>query len=90
VNSAISAATSLNFGTANEELQKAGEAVQHAADLAAAASPEIKNELQSAADSVSKAVSDLQNDNATAAGTDLAAAGASLTQATADANDFYC
>src|SRR5262245_21316035 len=65
VASAVSAVGVLNFGTAKEELQKAGEAAQHAGDLAEGASPEIKTELQSAVDSLNQAVTDLQDDNAT-------------------------
>jgi ABC-type Fe3+-hydroxamate transport system substrate-binding protein len=91
VQSAVSAVTSLNFGTATEELQKAGDSVRSAADIAGDASPDVKAELQAAADSVDQAVTDLQNNNAAAAATDLAAAGASLTQAAnTNANDFFC
>ena len=72
-------------------MQQAGQSVQDAANIVGDASPEMKNELQSASDSVNKAITDLQNNNATAAATDLAAAGAALTQATqTNANDFFC
>jgi hypothetical protein len=91
VQSAVSAVTSLNFGTATDELQKAGDSVRSAADIAGDASPDVKAELQAAADSIDQAVTDLQNNNAPAAATDLAAAGASLTQAAnTNANDFFC
>lgn len=91
VTAAVTAAASLNFGTAKDELQQAGQSVQDAANIVGDASPEMKNELQSASDSVNKAIADLQNNNAAAAATDLAAAGAALTQATqTNANDFFC
>jgi hypothetical protein len=91
VQSAVSAVTSLNFGTAKDELQQAGDSVQSAANIAGDASPEMKTELQAASDSIDQAVTDLQNNNAAAAATDLAAAGASLTQAAStNANDFFC
>src|SRR4051812_33493938 len=51
ITSAVAAATALNFGTAQQELEKAGAAVQHAADIAGEVSPDLKNELQSASDS---------------------------------------
>jgi hypothetical protein len=91
VQSAVSAVTSLNFGTAKDELQQAGDSAQSAANIAGDASPEMKTELQAASDSIDQAVTDLQNNNAAAAATDLAAAGASLTQAAStNANDFFC
>ena len=91
VDSAISAVTSLDFGTAQEELQKAGDSARQAATIVGDASPDMKTELQAAADSIDQALTDLQNNNAVAAGTDLAAAGASLSQAAStNANDFYC
>ena len=91
VTSATAAATSLNFGTAKDELQSAGADVQKAADLVGDASPEVKTELQTASDSVNQAITDLQNNNAAAAASELQAAGQALTQATAtDANDFFC
>jgi hypothetical protein len=91
VSAAVTAAASLNFGTAKDELQQAGQSVQNAADIVGAASPEMKNELQSASDSINQAITDLQNNNGGAAATDLAAAGAALTQATqTNANDFFC
>jgi len=65
--------------------------VQKAADLVGDASPEVKTELQTASDSVNQAITDLQNNNAVAAASELQAAGEALTQATAtDANDFFC
>jgi ABC-type amino acid transport substrate-binding protein len=83
--------TSLNIGTAKDELQKAGDSARSAADIAGEASPDMKTELQAAADSIDQAVTDLQNNNAAAAATDLAAAGASLTQAAnTNPNDFFC
>jgi hypothetical protein len=83
--------TSLNFGTAQEELQKAGDSARKAADIVGDASPEMKSELQAAGDSIDQALTDLQNNNAAAAGTDLAAAGASLTQAAStNSDDFFC
>ena len=91
VSAAVTAATSLNFGTARDELQQAGQSVQNAANIVGDASPEIKNDLQSASDSVNQAITDLQNNDGGAAATDLAAAGAALTQATqTNANDFFC
>jgi hypothetical protein len=91
VSAAVTAATSLNFGTAKDELQQAGQSVQDAATIVGDASPDVKNELQSASDNVNKAITDLQNNDAGAAATDLAAAGAALTQATqTSANDFFC
>jgi hypothetical protein len=91
VSSAVTAAAAVNFGTAKDELQQAADDVQNAGNLAGDASPEMKSELQSASDSVNKAITDLQNNDAGAAATDLAAAGQALTQAAAtDANDFFC
>ncbi len=90
ITSAVSAATSLNFGTAKDELEKAGAEIQHAADIAGEVSPDLKNELQSASDSVNQAVSDLQNDEGGAAATELGDAGTALTQASADADNFFC
>jgi hypothetical protein len=91
VSAAVTAATSLNFGTAKDELQQAGQSVQDAGNIVGDASPDVKNDLQSAGESVNKAITDLQNNNGGAAATDLAAAGAALTQATqTDANDFFC
>jgi len=91
VSAAVTSAASLNFGTAKDELQQAGQSVQDAANIVGEASPEVKNELQSASASVNQAITDLQNNNGGAAATDLAAAGAALTQATqTNANDFFC
>jgi len=90
VTSAVSAATSFNFGSAKEELEKAGEALQHAADIAGEVSPTLKSDLQQASDSVDKAITDLQNNDAGAAGSDLAAAGSHLAQAGTDADNFFC
>jgi hypothetical protein len=91
VSAAVTSAASLNFGTAKDELQQAGQSVQDAANIVGEASPEVKNELQSAADSVNQAITDLQNNDGGAAATDLAAAGAALTQASqTNANDFFC
>ena len=90
VTSAVAAATALNFGTAQEELEKAGAAIQHAADIAGEVSPDLKNELQSASDSVNKAVTDVQNRDGGATVTDLGDAGTALTQASADADNFFC
>jgi hypothetical protein len=90
VSSAVTSAASLNFGTAKDELQQAGQDLQNAADLVGEASPDIKNELQSASDRVNQAITDLQNNNATAAGADLQAAGAALTQATANGKNIFC
>jgi hypothetical protein len=91
VQSAVSAVTTLNFGTATDELQKAGDSAHTAADIVGEASPDMKSELQAAGDSIDQAVMDLQNNNAAAAATDLAAAGASLTQAAStNATDFFC
>jgi hypothetical protein len=91
VSSAVTAAAALNLGTAKDELSKAGQAVQNAANIAGDGSPEMKNELQAAANSVNQAITDLQNNNVTAAATDLQAAGESLTQAAStDANDLFC
>ena len=91
VSAAVTSAASLNFGTAKDELQQAGQSVQDAANIVGEASPEVKNELQSASASVDQAITDLQNNNGGAAATDLAAAGAALTQATqTNANDFFC
>lgn len=90
VSSAVTAATSLNFGTAKDELQQAGQDLQNATDLVSDASPDIKDKLQSAADSVNQAVTDLQSNNGTAAATDLQAAGAALTHATEGGNDIFC
>jgi hypothetical protein len=91
VSAAVTAAASLNFGTAKDELQQAGQSVQNAANIVGDASPDMKNELQSASDSVNKAITDLQNNDGGAAATDLQAAGAALTQATqTNANDFFC
>jgi hypothetical protein len=91
VSSAITAAASLNFGTAKDELQQAGQSVQDAANIVGDASPDVKNDLQSASDSVNKAITDLQNNDGGAAATDLAAAGAALAQAAqTNENDFFC
>jgi len=90
VSSAATSASSLNFGTAKDELTQAGQDLQSAADLVGDASPDIKNELQSAGDQVNQAITDLQDNNATAAAGDLQAAGTSLTQATANANGIFC
>jgi len=90
VSAAVTAAASLNFGTAQDELQQAGQSVQDAANSVGDASPDVKSELQSASDSVNKGITDLQNNNATAAATDLAAAGASLSQAAQNANNLFC
>jgi hypothetical protein len=91
VTAAVTAAAALNFGTAQDELQQAGQSVQDAANIVGDASPEVKNDLQSATDSVNKAITDLQNNDGGTAATDLAAAGAALAQATqTNANDFFC
>src|SRR6186997_2497640 len=82
ITSAVSAATSLNFGTAKDELEKAGAEIQHAADIAGEVSPDLKTELQAA--------SYLQNDEGGAAATELGDAGTALTQASADADNFFC
>src|ERR1041384_2725938 len=41
--SAATAATSLNFGTAKDELQQAGQDLQHASDLVGDAAPDVKS-----------------------------------------------
>ena len=90
VSSAGTSAASLNFGTAKDELTQAGQDLQDAADLVGDASPDIKNQLQAATDKVNQAITDLQDNNATAAASDLGAAGTALTQATASANNIFC
>jgi hypothetical protein len=91
VAAAVTAAASLNFGTAKDELQSAGDSAQSAANIVGDASPDMKSELQSASDSINQAITDLQNNNGGAAATDLQAAGQALGQAAAmNPNDFFC